>query len=58
MKHLLEDPAMHEKEASLAEQLRELSAESKPRVLGLSNSRLTVISDLFVNFQYLIYLKS
>ncbi len=50
MKHLLEDPAMHEKEASLAEQLRELSAELKPRVLGLSNSRLTIVSDLFVNF--------
>lgn len=49
VKRMLDGLTQEEKEALLAEQMEKLSAESKARVLGLSESGLTVITGSFVS---------
>lgn len=48
IRRLLDKLPLQEKETLLAEKLQELPAESKLRVLGLSNSGLAVITGSFV----------
>ena len=49
VKRLLDGLSQEEKEALLTEQMKKLSAESRARVLGLSESGLTVITGSFVS---------
>ncbi|OCQ92274.1 hypothetical protein BCD64_00095 [Nostoc sp. MBR 210] len=49
VKEMLDGLSQQEKEAILAEQLKKLPHEAKLRVLGLSESGLTVITGSFVS---------
>ncbi|MBC1237598.1 hypothetical protein GNE10_10765 [Nostoc sp. 2RC] len=49
IKRLLDGLSPEEREILIAEQIEKLSAESKARVLGLSESGLTVITGSFVS---------
>ncbi|MCC5670588.1 hypothetical protein LC653_44170 [Nostoc sp. CHAB 5784] len=49
VKRLLDGLSQEEKETLLTEQMKKLSAESRARVLGLSESGLTVITGSFVS---------
>jgi hypothetical protein len=49
VKKMLDSLTQEEKEALLAEQMKKLSAESRARVLGLSESGLTVVTGSFVS---------
>lgn len=46
---MLDGLSTEEKEALLAEQMKKLSAESKAKVLGLSESGLTIVTGSFVS---------
>ncbi|WP_238360527.1 hypothetical protein [Iningainema tapete] len=46
---LLNSLTLQEKEAFLAEQIADLPAESKARLLGLADSNLTVLKGTFVS---------
>jgi hypothetical protein len=49
VRRLLDELSVEEKESLIAEQLRELSADSKSKVLGLAESGLTVVTGSFVS---------
>lgn len=49
VRRMLEELPQDQKEALLAEEMKKLSAESKSRVLGLTDSGLTVVTGSFVN---------
>jgi hypothetical protein len=49
VRRLLDGLSVEEKESLIAEQLRELSADSKSKVLGLAESGLTVVTGSFVS---------
>jgi hypothetical protein len=59
VRRMLDSLSQEEREATLAEQMKNLSAESKARVLGLSESGLTIVtgtvvslnSDIAINIQ-------
>jgi hypothetical protein len=59
VRRMLDSLSQEEREAILAEQMKNLSAESKARVLGLSESGLTIVtgtvvslnSDITINIQ-------
>jgi hypothetical protein len=49
VRRMLDSLSQEEKETLLSEQMKKLSIESKARVLGLSESGLTVITGSFVS---------
>ena len=49
VRRMLDGLTQEEKETLLTEQMKKLSAESRARVLGLSESGLTVITGSFVS---------
>lgn len=49
VREMLDGLSKEEKEALLSEQMKKLSPESKARVLGLSESGLTVVTGSFVS---------
>ena len=49
VREMLDGLSKEEKEALLSEQMKKLSAEAKVRVLGLSESGLTIVTGSFVS---------
>lgn len=49
IREMLDGLSQEEKEALLSEQMKKLSAESRARVLGLSESGLTIVTGSFVS---------
>jgi len=49
IKRMLEGLSQEEKEAMLAEQMKKLSSDAKARVIGLSESGLTIVTGSFVS---------
>lgn len=49
IRRMLEGLSQEEKEAMLAEQMKKLSSDAKARVIGLSESGLTIVTGSFVS---------
>lgn len=49
IRRMLEGLSQEEKEAMLAEQMKKLSSDAKARVIGLSESGLTIVTGSFIS---------